>query len=99
MPKAEQSRMIEVVAIEWMDTCMYFDDCDGIPVPALTFGIQDHSVKGRGFTRVIGECYANGLTRSITAIPKGMSPRIVVVGKIPEPQSFRQYRKDMGVES
>jgi hypothetical protein len=82
----------EVSAVLWIDACADMDDVLVRPVPVLSFGVVVPS-EDRKFKRVVAEITGirGGSGAMVTAIPPGMSPRIIKLAHLPIPEEFQDY--------
>lgn len=91
--------MVDVVGIEWMDACYYFDGHEPtVPIPMITFGFLLEDTPDR--MTVAAEIHGDNVTRHHITVPKrgsGMSPKIHRIGKMRVPQSILKYRKEHGL--
>ena len=88
---ARKSNDWKVAGIVWEDAASSLDPMT-TPCPVISFGIPVWD-KERKFWRIYHDIFAagGGSPESTTAIPRGMKPRVVIVGKIEVPAEFRKF--------
>jgi hypothetical protein len=81
----------KVGAILWEDAASAYNPMV-VPCPVLSFGVPLWDKEGK-FWRVFHDLYADGggMPDSTTAVPRGMSPKVIALAKLPVPEEFKKY--------
>lgn len=75
-PRPKKNKRLRIVAVHWVDATYQLEGgTDLEPVHALTFGYLVE--EGEKYVKIASEIFEDGMTRQVTAVPRGMVTEII----------------------